>query len=98
MKISMDHIQMQDWFEIKLKNYKKIFRLRNCSNSTFSNRSRPCIEYQMKRCSAPCVNMISKPDYAEDISAAQRYLTSEKKYLKKILKEKNATSLRVASV
>ena len=72
----------------QIKELQKIFRLRNCSNSTFSNRSRPCIEYQMKRCSAPCVNMISKPDYAEDISAAQRYLTSEKKYLKKILKEK----------
>ena len=72
----------------QIKELQKIFRLRNCSNSTFSNRSRPCIEYQMKRCSAPCVNLISKSDYAEDISAAQRYLTSEKKYIKKILKEK----------
>ena len=42
----------------------------------------------MKRCSAPCVNLISKSDYAEDISSAQRYLTSEKKQIKKILKEK----------
>tara|TARA_B100000900_G_scaffold270904_1_gene231351 strand:- start:596 stop:1870 length:1275 start_codon:yes stop_codon:yes gene_type:complete len=42
----------------------------------------------MKRCSAPCVNLISKSDYAEDISSAQRYLTSEKKHIKKILKEK----------
>ncbi len=72
----------------QIKELQKIFRLRNCSNSTFSNRSRPCIEYQMKRCSAPCVNMISKSDYAEDILAAQRYLTSEKKQIKKILREK----------
>ena len=72
----------------QIKELQKIFRLRNCSNSTFNNRSRPCIEYQMKRCSAPCVNLISKSDYAEDISAAQRYLTSEKKHIKKILKEK----------
>ena len=72
----------------QIKELQKIFRLRNCSNSTFSNRSRPCIEYQMKRCSAPCVNLISKSDYAEDISSAQRYLTSEKKHIKKILKEK----------
>ena len=72
----------------QIKELQKIFRLRNCSNSTFSNRSRPCIEYQMKRCSAPCVNLISKSDYAEDVSAAQRYLTSEKKHVKKILKEK----------
>jgi len=72
----------------QIKELQKIFRLRNCSNSTFSNRSRPCIEYQMKRCSAPCVNLISKSDYAEDVSSAQRYLTSEKKYIKKALKEK----------
>ena len=72
----------------QIKELQKIFRLRNCSNSTFSNRSRPCIEYQMKRCSAPCVNLISKSDYAEDLSSAQQYLTSEKKHIKKILKEK----------
>ena len=72
----------------QIKELQKIFKLRNCSNSTFNNRSRPCIEYQMKRCSAPCVNMISKSDYAEDVSSAKRYLTSEKKYIKKMLKEK----------
>ena len=72
----------------QIKELQKIFRLRNCSASTFSNRSRPCIEYQMKRCSAPCVNLISKSDYAEDISGAKRYLTSEKKHMKKTLKEK----------
>ena len=72
----------------QIKELQKIFRLRNCSNSTFSNRSRPCIEYQMKRCSAPCVNLISKSDYDEDVTAAKRYLTSEKKYIKKTLKEK----------
>ncbi len=72
----------------QIKELQKIFRLRNCSNSTFSNRSRPCIEYQMKRCSAPCVKLISKSDYSEDVSAAQRYLTTEKKHVKKILKEK----------
>ena len=71
----------------QIKELQKIFRLRNCSSSTFSNRSRPCIEYQMKRCSAPCVNLISKTDYAEDISSAQKYLISEKKHIKKILKE-----------
>ena len=72
----------------QIKELQKIFRLRNCSISTFSNRSRPCIEYQMKRCSAPCVNLISKSEYAEDVSSAQRYLTTEKKHIKKILKEK----------
>ncbi len=72
----------------QIKELQKIFKLRNCSSTTFSNRSRPCIEYQMKRCSAPCVNMISKSDYAEDISSAKRYLTSEKKFIKKMLIDK----------
>ena len=71
----------------QIKELQKIFKLRNCSNSTFNNRSRPCIEYQMKRCSAPCVKLISQSNYAEDVLSAKRYLTSEKIY-KKILKEK----------
>jgi excinuclease ABC subunit C len=72
----------------QLKELQKIFKLRNCADSTFANRSRPCIEYQMKRCSAPCVDFISKEDYLEDISAAKQYLTAEKKQLKKILTKK----------
>jgi len=72
----------------QLKELQKIFKLRNCADSTFANRSRPCIEYQMKRCSAPCVDLISKEDYFEDISAAKQYLTVEKKQLKKILTKK----------
>jgi excinuclease ABC subunit C len=72
----------------QLKELQKIFKLRNCADSTFANRSRPCIEYQMKRCSAPCVNFISTEDYLEDISAAKQYLTSEKKQLKIILTKK----------
>jgi len=72
----------------QLKELQKIFKLRNCADSTFANRSRPCIEYQMKRCSAPCVDFISKEDYLQDISAAKQYLTAEKKQLKKILSKK----------
>ena len=72
----------------QLKELQKIFKLRNCADTTFANRSRPCIEYQMKRCSAPCVDFISNEDYLEDISAAKQYLTAEKKQLKKILTKK----------
>ena len=72
----------------QLKELQKIFKLRNCEDSTFANRSRPCIEYQMKRCSAPCVDFISREDYQKDISAAQQYLTAEKKQLKKIITKK----------
>ena len=59
-----------------IKEIQKIFRLRNCNDSTFSNRSRPCIEFQMKRCSAPCVQKISKVDYFEDVTSAKSYLSS----------------------
>ena len=72
----------------QLKELQKIFKLRNCADSTFANRSRPCIEYQMKRCSAPCTNLISQADYAEDIASAKEYLTAEKKQLKNLLTAK----------
>lgn len=59
-----------------IKDLQKIFQIRNCSNSTFRNRSRPCIEHQMQRCSAPCVKYISEIDYSTDISSSQNYLAS----------------------
>tara|TARA_B100000989_G_scaffold64807_1_gene44894 strand:- start:2476 stop:4257 length:1782 start_codon:yes stop_codon:yes gene_type:complete len=59
-----------------IKEIQKIYRVRNCSDNTFSNRTRPCIEYQMKRCSAPCVNRIKKVDYFEDIVGAKSFISS----------------------
>ncbi len=59
-----------------IKEIQKIFKLRNCNDSTFSNRSRPCIEFQMKRCSAPCIKNIRKIDYFEDVESAKSYLSS----------------------
>ena len=59
-----------------IKEIQKIYKLRNCNDSTFSNRSRPCIEFQMKRCSAPCVKNISKIDYFEDVESSKSYLSS----------------------
>ena len=50
-----------------IKDLQKIFHIRNCSDSTFNNRSRPCIEHQMQRCSAPCVNLIPETTYLADI-------------------------------
>ena len=49
-----------------IKDIQKIFKIRNCSINTFNNRSRPCIEHQMQRCSAPCVGAISTNNYSED--------------------------------
>ena len=59
-----------------MKEIQKIFQVRNCSDNTFANRTRPCIEFQMKRCSAPCVQKINKVDYFEDIANAKAFLTS----------------------
>ena len=59
-----------------IKEIQKIFKVRNCSDNTFANRTRPCIEFQMKRCSAPCVQKINKVDYFEDIINAKSFLSS----------------------
>lgn len=52
----------------------KAFMLRNCSDSIFENRTRPCLQYQIKRCSAPCVDMVSKESYAAQVKDAKEFL------------------------
>ena len=68
-----------------IKDLQKIYQLRNCSDTTFNNRSRPCIEHQMQRCSAPCVNLISEISYQGDIISSQHYLSSSGKKTKSLM-------------
>jgi excinuclease ABC subunit C len=52
----------------------KLFPVRQCEDTFFSNRSRPCLQYQIKRCTAPCVGFISPPDYAIDVAHSIKFL------------------------
>jgi len=76
-----------------IKILQKIFLLRVCNDSVFKNRDRPCILYQIKRCSAPCVNYLNKTEYSKLVSDAVLFLSGKSKHIQQKLSvemEKNS--------
>ena len=55
----------------------KMFMVRQCTNAFFAQRQRPCLEYQIKRCKAPCVGLVSPEEYADDVNNTIRFLKGE---------------------
>ena len=70
----------------------KVFKLRTCENTVFANRSRPCLQYQIERCTAPCVDYISIEDYANDVSHAAMFLQGKTNEVMNALGDKMNTA------
>lgn len=66
----------------------KAFMLRNCQNSVFKTRTRPCLQYYIKRCTAPCVKKVTVADYAEQVNQATDFLSGKSSAIKDMLTEK----------
>ncbi|MDN5733250.1 excinuclease ABC subunit UvrC [Psychrobacter celer] len=66
----------------------KMFQMRQCTNTFFKQRKRPCLEYQIKRCRAPCVGLVSPEEYAEDVNNTIRFLKGDSSDIHSALIEK----------
>ena len=76
-----------------LNQLQRIFMLRDCSGATFETRTRPCLQFQIRRCSAPCVGNISERDYAGAVKNAQNFLNGRTKEIQEAL----AKEMQIAS-
>ena len=72
----------------------KLFRVRQCTDAFFRNRSRPCLQYQIDRCSGPCVGLVDRADYAEDVRHATMFLEGRSEAMIEELVERMETASR----
>jgi len=72
----------------------KIFLIRDCSDATFNNRTRPCLQYQIKRCSAPCVGYINSDEYARTVANVRSFLSGKTSRIQKQLADQMEYSAR----
>lgn len=80
-----------------LRDLQRLFRIRPCEDSYFAHRSRPCLQYQIERCSGPCVGLISAEDYARDLDHAIRFLEGRGNELKSdLMRRMEAAAERLA--
>ncbi|KAF0810457.1 excinuclease ABC subunit C [Alcanivorax sp. S71-1-4] len=70
----------------------KVFRLRNCRDSFFRNRTRPCLQYQIKRCTAPCVGLVSEEDYRRQVALAIDFLDGRDAQVTSALEQRMAAA------
>ena len=75
-----------------IKSVQKIFKIRDCSETVFKNRSRPCLQFEIGRCSAPCVGAIKKNDYLKEVRLAEKLLIGQGNHLDPVY------SMRLADV
>ena len=66
----------------------RVFKLRNCSDNVFANRNRPCLQYHIKRCTAPCVFYVSQAEYSEQVDQARQFLDGDSRTLQNIFAKK----------
>ena len=75
-----------------LNQLQRAFLLRNCSDAMFDSRTRPCLQYQIKRCSGPCVGRVSEAEYAESVRDAQRFLSGKSTVVQETLASEMAAA------